>query len=216
LKIACGFLWPNAGGKIFRNGTALQDLRKLRESTGWVTSSLAEQIPHNEPVIHTVISGKFAQFGLCEYKGRKIYKADYNRAENYLHQMNCAHLAEHKFGTLSQGEMQRVLISRARMAAPLILILDEPCAGLDPGGRELLLRSIQTIGENHKQTALVYVTHHIEEIMPIFEYTLAISAGRSIQSEPTKKVISSELIKNLYGINAAVTYKNSRYNLVCR
>ncbi|MBN2180758.1 MAG: ATP-binding cassette domain-containing protein [Sedimentisphaerales bacterium] len=215
LKIACGYIWPNAGGKIYRNGSDLVDLRELRKNIGWVTVSLVDQIPPDEVVIRTVVSGKYAQLGLWEYAGQKLRQSDYTKARQFLSEMDCAHLANQKFGTLSQGEKQRVLISRARMAAPLLLILDEPCAGLDPGGRETLLKSIQNLAQIQQEMGLIFVTHRIEEIVPIFEKTLVLAGGKVIENDLTKKVISSELIRRLYGISTKVLRRGGRYWMVC-
>lgn len=214
LKIACGYLWPNSGGCIYRNGEPLADLRELRKSIGWVTISLTAQIPADEIVIRTVVSGKFAQLGLEEYKGQRPTKTDVAQAHQYLSEMGCAHLAKQPFGTLSQGEKQRVLISRARMARPFLLVLDEPCAGLDPGGRELLLESIENLARRKLDMGLVLVTQHVEEIMPVFENVLALSGGKIVESGPTQKVISAKLIHRLYGVSTRVVRSAGRYWMI--
>jgi len=215
LKIACGYIWANAGGAVYRNGQALVDLRELRKSIGWATLSLTSQIPHGENITRTVVSGKFAQLGLCEYAGQEPQEADFAQACEYLSEMGCAHVANQKFGTLSQGERQRVLIARARMARPLLLILDEPCAGLDPGGREMLLQSIQHLAETQQRMGLILVTQHIEEIMPVFDRVLALSNGKIIEQGPKENVVSPQLIQRLYGISARVLHSADRYWMVC-
>jgi iron complex transport system ATP-binding protein len=215
LKIACGYIWANAGGTVYRNGQTHTDLRELRKSIGWVTISLAGQIPADENVIRTVVSGKFAQVGLFEYAGQELDKDDFIRAGKYLSEMGCGHIKDQKFGTLSQGERQRVLIARARMARPMILILDEPCAGLDPGGRELLLQSIQNLTESQSSMGLILVTQHVEEIMPVFDKVLALKEGGIIEQGPKEKVLSAELLRRLYGVSARVQPSAGRYWMVC-
>jgi len=214
LKIACGYLWPNGGGTIYRNGQALVDLRQLRENIGWVTASLLADVPPAEMVIRTVVSGRFAQLGLADYAGHKQHTTDVAQAHQCLGEMGCAHLANREFGTLSQGEKQRVLISRARMARPLLLILDEPCAGLDPGGREMLLGSIQNLATTQRETGLVLVTQHIEEITPIFENVLALSQGKIAEKGPTEQVISAQLLQRLYGVSARIVRSADRYWMI--
>lgn len=214
LKIACGYIWANAGGEIYRNGQVLVNLRELRESIGWVTISLTRQIPPDEAVIRTVVSGKFAQVGLCEFAGQELHEADFVLARQYLAEMDCAHIADQRFGTLSQGEKQRVLIARARMARPLLLILDEPCAGLDPGGRELLLESIQNLAKVQPDMGLVLVTHHIEEIMPVFENVLVLSQGRIIDNGPAQEIICSQLIRRLYGVSTSIQRSAGRFWMI--
>ena len=215
LKIACGYIWANAGGEIYRKGEALVNLRQLRESIGWVTISLTGQIPPDEVVARTVVSGKFAQLGLREFAGQKLDDTDFARARRYLDEMGCAGIAEQEFGTLSQGEKQRVLIARARMARPLLLILDEPCAGLDPGGRELLLASIQNLAKIQREMGLILVTHHVEEIMPVFEKSLILANGRIIENGPTEEVICPQLIQRLYGISTKIKRAAGRYWMIC-
>ncbi len=214
LKIACGYLWPNSGGTIYRNGQALVDLRQLRESIGWVTASLIADIPAAEIAIRTVVSGRFAQLGLADHAGHKQHAADVAQAHQCLSEMGCAHLANREFGTLSQGEKQRVLISRARMARPLLLVLDEPCAGLDPGGREKLVASIQNLATSQRETGLVLVTQHIEEITPTFENVLVLSEGKIIQKGPTGQVISARLLQRLYGVSARIVRSAGRYWMI--
>jgi len=113
LKIACGYLWPNAGGEVYRNGETLLNLRELRKSIGWVTASLVNEIPIQERVLNTVVSGKFAQIGYLGGYWGQASRYDYACARRYLKELGCEHLREREFGTLSQGEQQKVLIARA-------------------------------------------------------------------------------------------------------
>lgn len=214
LKIACGYIWANAGGRIYRKGRALVNLRELRESIGWVTISLTDQIPPGEVVARTVVSGKFAQIGLREFTGQQPEEGDFVRARRYLAEMGCAHAAQQQFGTLSQGEKQRVLIARARMARPLLLILDEPCAGLDPGGREILLESVQNLAKVQPDMGLVLVTHHIEEIMPVFENVLVLSEGQIIANGPVEEIVCPQLVRRLYGVSTRIQRSAGRYWMI--
>lgn len=216
LKLACGYIWPNAGGEIYRRGTLLTNLRELRKSIGWVTSSLAAEIPEREKVIRTVISGKFAQIGLLEGFGGDATKADYRLAVRLLEQMGCAYVRDQDFGTLSQGEQQKVLIARARMTKPYLIILDEPCSGMDPGARENFLATLKQIGRQKRIPTLIYVTHHIEEILPLFRRTLVLQEGKVLYAGATSLVLRPSVLEELYGSRLAVVKRKGRYWPVMR
>jgi iron complex transport system ATP-binding protein len=211
LKIVCGILWPNAGGEVYRKGETLIDLSQLRRSIGWVTSTLADEIPVRETVLDTVVSGKYAQIGLLEYPWEPIPERVYEEARARLKELGCEALASQPFGTLSQGEQQRILVCRARMTDPYLIILDEPCAGMDPGARELFLSSLSAIQNINGLPSLVYVTHHVEEILPLFKKTFLLKSGRIIRSGATEEVLSTSTLKQLYGVSLQLLKKNGRY-----
>jgi iron complex transport system ATP-binding protein len=215
LKIVCGYLWPNGGGEVRRQGEKLVDLRELRRSIGWVTSALNYSIPKDEAVLSTVLSGRYAQVGFSVLKWEAPSKKDYRLAQQHLDELGCSELAQMPFGSLSQGEQQKVLIARARMSKPYLIILDEPCAGLDPGAREKFLASLQTLGLQKEAPSLVYVTHHLEEILPVFKKTLIFKEGRVIASGSTEQVIQDRALEDLYGISMKIIRRNGRYWPIC-
>ena len=216
LKLACGYLWPNAGGEIYRRGRTLVNLRELRKSIGWVTSTLAAEIPGWEKVIRTVVSGKFAQIGLLERFGGDATKADFRMAARYLEQMGCDYLRDQDFGTLSQGEQQKVLIARARMTKPYLIILDEPCAGMDPGARENFLVTLRRVGAQKKIPSLIYVTHHVEEILPLFRKTLVLREGKVLYAGRTRNVLKANVLEQLYGARLSLVRRKGRHWPVIR
>ena len=211
LKVACGYLWPNAGGEVRRKGKTLLNLRELRKSIGWVTSSLVAETPENEKAIRTVVSGKFAQIGLLEQFGGEATANDYRSALRYLVEMGCGYLRNQEFGTLSQGEQQKVLIARARMTQPYLIFLDEPCAGMDPGARENFLASLRKLGAQKKIPALIYVTHHIEEILPLFRKSLVLCDGKVLHSGKTQRVLKPRVLQELYGASLSLIRRKGRY-----
>ena len=168
---------------------------ELSKSIGWVTAALASDIPPQEKVLNTVVSGRFAQIGYLGGLWGQASRYDYARARRYLSQLGCAHLSEQEFATLSQGEQQRVLIARARMTKPYLIILDEPCAGMDPGARENFLASLRRVGAQRKIPALIYVTHHIEEILPLFRHTLVLRDGRVLYAGDTRRVLDQKCVE---------------------
>jgi len=211
LRIASGYLWPNGGGEVFRNGEILTHLPELRKSIGWVTGSLVHQIPFEELALDTVVSGKFAQIGYLGGYWGQASKADFTVARRYLNELGCGHLARQPFGTLSQGEQQRVLIARARMTKPYLIILDEPCAGMDPGARESFLVSLRKLTELKKVPALIYVTHHIEEILPMFHKTLVLRHGKVLHAGRTAAVLKPKVLQELYGASLSLLRRGGRF-----
>jgi iron complex transport system ATP-binding protein len=211
LKLACGYLWPNAGGAVLRKGKELVHLPELRKSIGWVTAALASEMPTQERVLNTVVSGRLAQIGYLGGVWGQASRQDYARARRYLKELGCGHLSEREFGTLSQGEQQKILIARARMTRPYLIILDEPCAGMDPGAREKFLDSLAKLGRQKTLPALIYVTHHVEEILPLFKHTLVLRDGAILQAGPTRAVLKPGVLTNLYGVALAIVKRQGRY-----
>ena len=211
LRIASGYLWPNGGGEVFRKGETLTYLPELRKSIGWVTASLLNQIPFEELAVDTVVSGKFAQIGYLGGYWGQASKAEFAAARRYLGELDCGHLARQQFGTLSQGEQQKVLIARARMTKPYLIILDEPCAGMDPGARESFLVSLRKLNKLNRVAALIYVSHHVEEILPMFHKTLVLRHGKVLHSGWTGDVLKSRVLQELYGAPLTLLKRGGRY-----
>jgi iron complex transport system ATP-binding protein len=117
---------------------------------------------------------------------------------------------------LSQGERQRVLIARALMARPRLLILDEPCAGLDPVAREQFLTFIEKLARRRNSPALILVTHHVEEIMPAFTHALLLRGGKVVQAGPREKVLTSASLSAIFGAPLRLKHAGTRYRLVPR
>jgi iron complex transport system ATP-binding protein len=211
LKIVCGYVWPNGGGEVFRNGESHADLGLLRRSIGWVTSALVADIPRGEHVLDTVVSGKYAQLGLWVLPDEEPDAGALDAARECLAELQCDNLADRRFGTLSQGEQQKVLVCRALMARPYLLILDEPCAGMDPGARETFLSALSPLAAKADLPALVYVTHHPEEILPAFTRALVIKDGRIISVGDTDSALNSRMFDDLYGVSVQLMKKKGRY-----
>lgn len=197
LRIACGYLWPTSG-RVLRLGQELLDLGELRRSIGWISTELVSQVPARDTGLETVVSGRLAQIGLKRLPTSRPTEADYADAAAELAKLGCQSLAEKPFGVLSQGERQQVLIARARMARPLMLVLDEPCAGMDPGVRERFLTWLDGRVTSPDSPAVVLVTHHMEEIVSGIENTLILRAGRVHRAGPTRDVVTQTTIEEVY------------------
>lgn len=207
LNIINGYIWPSMGevevlGKKFGSF----DLRELRKSIGWVSSSLQEKLYRNETAEEIIISGKFATIGLYD----QPLEEDYIKARQQLQLLGCEKLLYRTYSTLSQGEKQKVLIGRALMSQPKLLILDEPCAGLDLFSREHLLKTIENLASEPTAPTLVYVTHHIEEIMPVFNKTLLLRRGEVHTVGDTKEMLTSENLSNFFENSVEVEWRNQR------
>jgi iron complex transport system ATP-binding protein len=199
LKIACGYLWPSAGS-VLRLGQELVDLRELRRHIGWITSDLGVQIPAEDTALETVVTGRLGQWGLKQFIGFEPTEQDFVDARAMLVALRCESLIDKPFGVLSQGERQQVLIARARMSDPLLMVLDEPCAGMDPGVRERFLAWLNQSITSPGSPAVVLVTHHVEEIMPGVENTLMLMNGRVHAAGATQEIVTQQSIEQVYGL----------------
>jgi iron complex transport system ATP-binding protein len=210
LSALTGYLTPTAG-ELFVLGRRYgrSDWRELRKQIGLVSSSIRQMMANDEPALETVISGKYAMIDLW---GRHT-ATDRTQALRILNLIECRHLADRPWLVLSQGERQRVLIGRALMAKPRLLILDEPCAGLDPAAREHFLRFIQRLGEQKNSPTLIFVTHHVEEIMPIFSNALILKAGRSLVCGQMPAVLNSKSLSRAFDTAIQLKRAAGRYSL---
>ncbi len=212
LKALTGYLSPTAGALALlgrRYGAC--DWRDLRLQIGVVTSAFAASIPPAETALDTVVSGKFAQLDLWH----RVSRADRVAGRRLLETSGLGHLATREWLYLSQGERQRVLIARALMAQPRLLILDEPCAGLDPVAREKFLRFIDELARSRspRAPALVLVTHHVEEIMPAFTHALLLREGTVLAHGPRERVLTSANLSTTFGAPLRLRRSRGRYAL---
>jgi iron complex transport system ATP-binding protein len=181
----------------------------LRKKIGLVSSSIRQMMADVEPVLETVASGKYA---MIDFWGR-LTRTEKAGASRLLKQVECEYLAERPWGVLSQGERQRVLVARALMAKPRVLILDEPCAGLDPAAREHFLQFLQRLGAQKNSPTLVLVTHHVEEIMPVFSRVLVLKSGRVLASGEKADVLNSKNLSAAFGTRMHLRHSKNRYAL---
>jgi iron complex transport system ATP-binding protein len=199
LSALTGYLMPTAGEISLLGETYGQsDWRELRKQVGLVSSSVRQMMADDEPALETVASGKYA---MIDFWGR-VTRAEKTVAAKLLRQVECEYLAERPWGVLSQGERQRVLVARALMAKPRVLILDEPCAGLDPAAREHFLQFLQRLDAQSRgrgTPTLVLVTHHVEEIMPVFSRVLILKGGRVLASGKKLEVLNSKNLSAAFG-----------------
>ncbi|MGG4494965.1 ABC transporter ATP-binding protein [Brevibacillus reuszeri] len=195
LNLITGYIWPTTGAvSVLGHRFGEVDLRVLRQSIGWVSLSLQEKLHGGDLAQSVVVSGKYASIGLYE----RTSEEEWTRAKELMRTLGCEHLWNREFNTCSQGEKQKLLIARALMANPRILILDEPCNGLDLFSRERLLESIHDLTQQKDTPTLIYVTHHTEEILPAFTHTLLLRQGEVIESGETEKLMNEETLSEFF------------------
>jgi len=213
LKALTGYLSPTAGSlAVFGRRYGETDWRELRLQIGLVTSALQASIPGAEPALETVMSGRYAQLDLWA----RTTRADRTAAARWLRFLGAGHLAGREWLYLSQGERQRVLIARALMARPRLLILDEPCGGLDPVAREEFLRFLDRLARRRGGPALVLVTHHVEEITPAFTHALLLRAGAVYAAGPCAQVVTSRKLSGAFGARIRVRRSRGRFQATVR
>lgn len=210
LSALAGYLMPTAGEiSVLGHRYGETDWRELRTRIGMVSSSVRQMMAEQEPALETVVSGKYA---MIDFWGRPK-KSDQLRARQILKQIECLHLAERPWRVLSQGERQRILIGRALMATPKLLILDEPCAGLDPAAREHFLGFVERLGRRRFAPAIVLVTHHVEEIMPVFSHVLVLKKGRVIKAGSKAESLKAPILSAAFNTRLKLKCEAGRYQL---
>lgn len=213
LRMINGYIWPTEGSlSVLGRAFGRTDLRELRKEIGWASSSLGERIRPEEFPLEIVLSGMFSSIGLYE----ETNEADRERASALLARLDCLSFAGRPFGTLSQGERQRVLIARALMDNPKLLILDEPCNGLDILARERLLAQIRQLASRPDAPAIIFVTHHVDEILPCFDHALFLREGTVYRSGLTEDLLKPEVVSDFYGEHVIVERHGDRLSLAVR
>jgi iron complex transport system ATP-binding protein len=209
LRIAGAELHPTSG-LVYVLGERIgrTDLFELRPRIGLSSASLASRVPAEELVSDVVVSAGYAVLG----RWREAYEAmDTRRATDLLTALGIGHLADRTFGTLSEGERKRALIARALMTDPEMLLLDEPAAGLDLGGREDLVARLSTLALDPDAPATVLVTHHVEEIPPGFTHALLLREGRAVAQGLLDDVITADNLSATFGQRLTLERSGGRF-----
>jgi iron complex transport system ATP-binding protein len=210
LSALTAYLSPTAGTiEVLGERYGETDWRELLKRVGLVSSSVRQMMSEDEPALDTVVSGKYA---MIDYWGEPS-AADRKQAVRLLKSIECSHIATRPWRVLSQGERQRVLIGRALMANPPLLILDEPCAGLDPVAREHFLQFLEKLGRRKSAPTLILVTHHVEEIMPIFTHVLLLKAGRVLAQGRKTAVLSPAPLGRAFDASVQLQSNGGRYTM---
>lgn len=209
VTIAAGRLFPSRG-EVSIAGQRLGSVHiaDVLPSVGFVSADESALIPGYESVTDVILTAAHGIRG----RWRETYDiADTQRARDLLLGVGLAELADRTFATLSDGERQRVLIARARMTDPEVLVLDEPSAGLDVAARERLLGDLEDIGRDSRGPATITVTHQLEEIPASTTHALLLRAGRVLAQGPVEQVLVNSLISETYGLPLRVSTHHGRW-----
>ena len=200
LSIIAGFK-HNTGGKIkvFDQEFSNENILNIRKKIGWVSSSFFDKYYSKESALHIVLSGRNGTLGLDD----DITLEDVRKAKALLTELNLGDKINRTFDMFSKGERQNILIARALISNPDILILDEPCTGLDVYNRSYLFSTIEALSKK-KDLTIIYVTHYVEEILPLFDKTLLLKQGHIFEMGKTEELMTNEVLSELLGYQVQV------------
>jgi iron complex transport system ATP-binding protein len=209
LRLAAAELHPTTGTvHVLGEQLGRVDVFELRPRIGFCSAALIARVPPEEKVIDVVVSAGYAVMG----RWREAYdRLDTGRAADLCAALGIGHLTEREFGTLSEGERKRTVIARALMTDPELLLLDEPAAGLDLGGREDLVARLSELARDPDAPATILVTHHVEEIPPDFTHLLLVSDGRIVAQGLLEDVLTSENLSAAFGQDLELDRLGDRY-----
>lgn len=208
LSIVAGYEWPSRGEVAVLGETYGRcDMRALKERIGWVSSSLFSWLPARQSARQVAATGIHATIG----NWHELSAQDLIRADDALRVIGAYAFRNKRYGVLSQGEKQRVMIARALVTKPELLILDEPCAGLDPGARERLIADLDRLCAKPDGPTLILVSHHVEEIPSHATHGLLLKDGRALAVGLLTGVLTEELLSELYDYPCKLGSGDGRY-----
>jgi iron complex transport system ATP-binding protein len=214
LQVAATTLFPTEGTvEVLGERLGEVDVFDLRPRIGIASAALAEKVPPGEKVIDLVLTASYAVLGRWK---EEYESSDVTRAVELLDALGCAHLIRRRFSTLSEGERKRVQIARAMMPDPEMLLLDEPAAGLDLGGREDLLRRLATLAANPKAPMMVLVTHHVEEVPDGFTHAMLLRRGAVLTAGPVEETFTAKNLSRCFGVPLEIERRDGRWRAWAR
>lgn len=209
LGVAGARLWPTSGRvEVLGEQLGHVDVRSLRPRVALVSGAVTRQLRADVTARDVVASGRY---GALETWWHTYTAADWEKADGLLAQGGVGEIAQRSFGVISEGERQQVLLARALMSDPELLLLDEPFAGLDLGARERLLMRLNSLASDDSSPPVVLVTHHCEEIPPGFTHAGLMRAGSIIAAGPLAEVITSKNVSACFDVPVTVGCSEGRW-----
>jgi iron complex transport system ATP-binding protein len=209
LQVAGARLWPTSGRvEVLGSELGRVDVRTLRPRVALVSGAVTRQLRADVTAREVVASGRY---GALETWWNTYGAADWEKADQLLAQGGVAGVADRSFGVISEGERQQVLLARALMSDPELVLLDEPFAGLDLGARERLLLRLRALASDADSPPAVLVTHHCEEIPPSFTHGGLMRGGRLIAAGPLAEVITSQHVSACFDVAVTVGCSDGRW-----
>ncbi|MGV9316214.1 ABC transporter ATP-binding protein [Streptomyces sp. NPDC003691] len=210
LNLASSYLFPTTGTvRILDERLGAVDVFELRPRIGMAGIAMAEKLPKRQTVLQTVLT---AAYGMTATWHENYDPVDEERARAFLDRLGMTEYLDRRFGTLSEGERKRTLIARAMMTDPELLLLDEPAAGLDLGGREDLVRRLGRLARDPYAPSMIMVTHHVEEIAPGFTHVLMIRQGKVLAAGPIEMELTSRNLSRCFGLPLVVEQRGDRWS----
>ena len=209
LRLAGGWLFPTSGTvDVLGSRLGRVDVRVLRRRIGFASGSFVAGLRPGVLAEDVVMTALHAA---TEAWWHAYDDADRARARSLLDRMGCGHLVGRPIATASDGERQRIQLARTLMVAPDLLLLDEPTAGLDLGGREALVTRLGELASDPASAPTVLVTHHVEEIPPNFTHALLLKEGRVLVAGPLPGTLTAETLSECFGLPITLERRGQRY-----
>lgn len=209
LQIAGARMHPTQGSaQVLGETLGGVDVFELRPRIGLSSAAFADTLPRGERVEDVVMTAAYAVAGRWQ---ENYEQADQSRGRDLLAAFGVGDLADRTYGTLSEGERKRVQLARSLMTDPELLLLDEPAAGLDLGGRETLVEDLAELAGDRRSPVIVLVTHHVEEIPPGFTHALLLRHGAVVAAGPLDEVLTDEMLTDAFGVPLRVHRNGNRW-----
>ena len=211
LQVASTYMGPTRGSvRLLGQRYGKVDVRELRERLGYAGAGVSGFVRPDLPALDIVVTGRHASFVPTRF--HEYTDEDWSAAHRHLDRLAAAHLAGRRFGTLSSGEKQRVLIARSMMTQPEVLLLDEAMTGLDLGARERLVASLGALASDPDSPAVILVTHHVEEIPPGFTHIALIADGSVVAEGPIDDVLTADALSATFAQSLRLERRSGRFH----